>query len=38
MSTLRRMRGIPGGIAHYLMGSVYVIAQLVTYERRMRTR
>lgn len=33
---LRKMKGISGGIAHYLMGTVYVMGQLLTHERRMR--
>jgi hypothetical protein len=31
------MKAIPSGIAHYVVGSVYLIAHLVTYERRSRT-
>ncbi len=31
---LRRMKSIPGGIAHYVVGSVYLMAHLLTYERR----
>jgi hypothetical protein len=33
--TLRRMIRIPGGLAHYVVGTVYVLTQLVTYERRL---
>lgn len=33
---LRRIIGVPGGIAHYVVGSAYVMAHLVTYERRAR--
>jgi hypothetical protein len=33
---LRRMKEIPGGIAHYVVGSVYLMAHLVTFERRTR--
>jgi len=32
------MRRIPGGIAHYVVGSVYLMAHLLTYERKLRER
>jgi hypothetical protein len=35
---LRRMMQVPRGIAHYVVGSVYVMAHLVTYEHRTRAR
>jgi hypothetical protein len=31
---LRKMISIPGGIAHYVVGSVYLMTHLVTCERR----
>ncbi|HJL19087.1 MAG TPA: hypothetical protein RMH99_25715 [Sandaracinaceae bacterium LLY-WYZ-13_1] len=33
---MRRITSIPGGIAHYVVGSVYLMAHLVTHERRSR--
>lgn len=33
---LRKMIEAPGGLAHYLVGSVYVMACLVTIEREAR--
>jgi hypothetical protein len=33
---LRRITNVPGGIAHYVVGSVYVMGHLVTYEWRTR--
>ena len=35
---LRRIMSIPGGIGHYVVGSAYLVAHLVTHERRARLR
>ena len=32
---LRKMIHIPEDVAHYVVGSVYLMAHLVTYQRRM---
>jgi hypothetical protein len=31
---LRKMIGIPEGIAHYVVGSVYLFAHLATHQKR----
>jgi hypothetical protein len=33
---LRRMIGTPVALAHYTVGTVYVLVQLATYERNVR--
>jgi len=33
---IRRVIGIPGGVAHYVVGSAYVMAHLLLHQHRAR--
>lgn len=33
---LRRALKVPGGIAHYVVGSAYLVVHLITHEHRAR--